>query len=90
VLPAVLACLADKSSLVRADANLCADKWAEHIGADSVINHMAPLLVQENPELRQEALTWIIKNNDAIKTTDLKELPKPLVSCLLDKVPQIR
>lgn len=55
-----------------------------------VINHLAPLLVQENPELRTEALTWIIKNKDSIKNTELKELVKPLVSCLCDKAPPVR
>lgn len=69
---------------------ICADKWAEHIGAEGVINNLAPLLVQENPELRTEALTWIIKNTESIKLTDTKELIKPLVACLSDKVPNIR
>jgi hypothetical protein len=44
-LPAVLPNLADKQTLVRADIVVCADKWAEHIGADQVINNLAPLLV---------------------------------------------
>lgn len=34
LLPALLPNLADKQSLVRADVVACADKWAEHIGAD--------------------------------------------------------
>jgi hypothetical protein len=48
------------------------------------------MLVTENPELRDEALKWIIKHKDAIKTSDVKELVKPLVSCITDKVPLIR
>jgi len=43
------------------------DKWANEVGAEVIINTLAPMLVQENPELRNEALTWIIKNKDAIK-----------------------
>lgn len=66
------------------------DKWAEQVGPEIVINHVGALLVQENPELRNEALTWIIKNKDAIKNTEVKELVKPMVSCLNDKSPGIR
>jgi hypothetical protein len=40
--------------------------------------------------LRNEALNWIIKNKDSIKSAEVKELVKPLVSCLNDKVPGIR
>jgi len=46
--------------------------------------------VQDNPELRTETLTWIIKQKDAIKLADAKELIKPLVACLSDKTPTIR
>jgi hypothetical protein len=35
-------------------------------------------------------LKWIIKQKDAIKTSEVKELPKPLVSCISDKTPAIR
>ena len=45
LLPVLLQNLADKQSLVRGDVVTCADKWAEHIGADQVINYMGPLLV---------------------------------------------
>jgi hypothetical protein len=40
--------------------------------------------------LRDEALKWIIKNKDALKSCEVKEIVKPLVSCLSDKVPAIR
>ena len=46
------------------------------------MNHLAPLLVQENPELRTEALTWILKNKESIKLTEIKEFVKPIVACL--------
>jgi hypothetical protein len=35
-------------------------------------------------------LKWIIKNKDHIKKAEVKELVKPLVSCLSDKTPAIR
>lgn len=57
----MLATLADKQTLVRGDAISCMDKWAEHAGPEVIINNLGPLLTQENPELRTEALKWIIK-----------------------------
>jgi hypothetical protein len=86
----MLATLADKQSLVRGDAISCMDKWAEHVGPEVIINNLGPLLVQENPELRTEGLKWIIKQKDAIKTSEVKDLAKPLVSCISDKSPAIR
>jgi len=35
-------------------------------------------------------LKWMIKNKESIKLAELKELIKPLVSCLTDKTPAIR
>lgn len=66
------------------------DKWAVQIGPEQIINNVVVLLIQENPELRTEALTWIIKNKESIKTSEVKELVKPMVSCLNDKSPNIR
>lgn len=86
----MLATLADKQSLVRNDALACMDKWAEHVGPEVIISNVAPMLTQENPELRSEALKWIIKQKDAIKSSEYKEMVKPLVSCLSDKTPAIR
>jgi hypothetical protein len=90
LLPPLLNNLADKNGLLRGDVVLCADKWGEHIGADKVINYMSPLLMTENPELRTEVFTWILKNKDFIKTIDAKEIVKPLVTCLSDKSGNIR
>jgi hypothetical protein len=66
------------------------DKWAEHVGAEVIINNMAPMLTQENPELRTEGLKWMIKQKDAIKTSEMKEYIKALVSCISDRTPAIR
>ena len=75
---------------MRNDALACADKWADVIGPETVINYLIPLLAQENPEMRQEGMTWIKKHNDAISKGDVKEFVKPLVACLSDKSPAIR
>lgn len=66
------------------------NKWAEHVGPEVIINNVGPMLTQENPELRTEALKWILKQKDAIKTSEVKDLVKALVSCLSDKTPAIR
>ena len=90
ILPPVLQNLADKATLVRNDTITNMNIWLEHVSAEVVINHLVPLLVQENPELRTEGLTWIIKNKEAIPNTEIKEMVKPLVSCLCDKAPPVR
>ena len=82
--------LSDKQALVRADVVASMDKWGEHVGHEVVMNCLIPLLVQENPELRDEALKWVIKNKEQLKLCDTKDFAKPLVSCLTDKVPAVR
>ena len=85
--------LADKATLVRQDVVVAMDKWAEHCGPELVIGLGVPLVLQDNPELRTEMLTWTIKNKDSVKLCTpeiLKEMSKPLVDCLLDKTPAIR
>lgn len=44
LLPGMLATLADKQTLVRADAIACMDKWAEHVGPEIIINSVGPML----------------------------------------------
>jgi len=66
------------------------DKWSEAIGPEAIINALGAIVVQDNPELRTEALSWIIKHKDSIRSAENKELIKPLVSCLSDKTPAIR
>jgi cytoskeleton-associated protein 5 len=89
----MLSNLSDKQSLVRADVVTAMDKWAEQCGAELIISQGGPMVTQDNPELRTEMLTWILKNKDAIKLCQadaLKEMTKPLVDCLSDKTPAIR
>ena len=37
--------LADKQSLVRGDTIVAMDKWAEHAGAETVMNNGGPLVL---------------------------------------------
>ena len=75
---------------MRADVVSAMNKWGENVAPEVVINNTIPLLIQENPELRDEALKWIIKNKDSLNKCDTKDFPKPLTQCLTDKVPTVR
>ena len=63
----MLAGLSDKQALVRADVVATMDKWAEHAAPEIVLNNVIPMLSQENPEMRDETLKWVLKNKDALK-----------------------
>jgi hypothetical protein len=52
--------LSDKQSLVRQQVVQVMDKWAEQIGEHRVIDSLAGYLTEGSPELRDEALTWIL------------------------------
>ena len=82
--------LTDKQTLVRADVVSAMNKWGEHVGPEVVINNVIPMLLTENPELRDEALKWVLKNKDSLKQCEPKDFPKALSSCLTDKVPTVR
>lgn len=64
---------------MRGDVVVAMDKWAEHAGPEVIINIGGPLVSQENPELRTEMLKWIIKNKESLKTSEVRDLVKPLV-----------
>ena len=87
LLPGMLATIADKQSLVRGDAIACMDKWAEHVGPEIIINNLPPQIQLDNPESRTESLKWVLGKKDALKTSEVKELVKPLVAALSDKTP---
>lgn len=82
--------LSDKQSLVRDEVVGCMDKWSEAIGSETVVQYACAQLEQENPELREEGLKWILAHKDGIKGADHSIMVKPLVDCLLDKVSKIR
>jgi hypothetical protein len=66
------------------------DKWAEAIGDHKVIDSVATYLSEGGPELREEALNWVLAHKAALKKCEHKELISPLVNCLLDKTSKIR
>lgn len=82
--------LSDKQSLVRADVIASVDKWAEQIGPEQVITQIGAAIALENPEMRAEGIKWILDHQDSIKDADCVSMVKPLVSCLTDKVKDIR
>lgn len=82
--------LSDKQGLVRQQVIAPMNKWAEAIGDHKIIDSLAPYLTEGNPELREEALTWILAHKPALKKVEHKELVAPLVQCLLDKTSKIR
>lgn len=70
VLKPILNGLGDKAALMRADVVATANKWAEAIGAEHIINNMSTYLEKGNPELRKESLTWMCAHKDAIAKCD--------------------
>ena len=86
----LLAFLGDKAALMRADVVATANKWAEAIGAEHVINNMCTYLSDGNPELRNENLKWICANKAAIAKCDHQAMVKPLIMCLNDRSGPIR
>ena len=51
---------------MRADVVATANKWAEAIGPEIVINNMCTYLEAGNPEMRNESLKWMVENKAAI------------------------
>jgi hypothetical protein len=82
--------LSDKQSLVREEVISCMDKWAEAVGGSPVVTYACAQLEQENPELREEGLKWILAHKESVRGADHTLMVKPLVDCLLDKVSKIR
>lgn len=66
--------LADKQTLVRQQVIAQMDKWAEAIGDHKVIDSVATYLSEGGPELREEALTWVLAHKAALKKCEHKEL----------------
>jgi len=58
--------LSDKANLIRADVVITMTKWADAIGAEVVINYLAPVLSVENPESRTEGFKWILEHRESI------------------------
>jgi hypothetical protein len=66
----VLMNLTDKNSLVR-NINLDTMKaWKENAGAHEIISISGKVLKNDNPDLRQVLLDWILENKDSIPKSD--------------------
>ena len=86
----MLANISDKNSLVRDVVIGTTNKWSDAISPEWIINYLAEKLTTENPELRTEGLKWITSNQESIKDAETKEMIKPLIACLTDKLKAIR
>ena len=82
--------LLDKQVAIRTETLAALDKFAVEIGSESVINITFPLLNQENPELRQTLIPWIIKNQESLSKVDLRSYVGIVLSILQDRIKEIR
>jgi len=87
---ALLPNLADKQSLVRDAVQVQMEKIVNATNPETVLNYLVPLLQTDNPQLRQEGLTFTLKYKEHVKKADIDTFIKPLVQGLQDKNPQIR
>ena len=90
LLPAIIICLADKQNLLRQDAMLTLNKWADEAGADIVIIYSAGPINTDNPELRSELLRWLLDHKALFKVVDMKPHIQGVLACLQDRSAQIR
>jgi len=82
--------LLDKQAVIRTETVVSLDKFAAEVGSEMVINIAFPLLSQENPELRQTFIPWILKNQDSLSKVDLRAHIGVVLSILQDKTKEIR
>jgi hypothetical protein len=90
ILPALICNLADKQLTIRNETILAIDKFAEATDVETVLNCMGPILEKENPELRAEALTWILKNKDHLVKIEGQVFVGPLIAVMQDRSREIR
>ena len=82
--------LLDKQAIIRTETVASLDKFAAEVGSEMVINIAFPLLNQENPELRQTFIPWILKNQECLSKVDLRAHIGVVLSILQDKTKDIR
>lgn len=90
LLPGIINSLADKQNLLRQDAMISINRWAEEAGADIVIVYSAGPLNTDNPELRSELLRWLLDHKGYFKDLDMKSFITGTLACLQDRSAQIR
>lgn len=66
------------------------DKWADAAGAHIVINHVAQMVLEPNPEGRTEGLSWILRNSSSVADADMSSMVSPMLKCLTDRSKDIR
>lgn len=82
--------LGDKAALMRADVLATAEKWAEAIGSELVMNLMCGYLSDGNPELRENSLAFMLSHKEDIQKMEHAAMYKPLIACLTDRSGKIR
>jgi len=82
--------LADKQTTIREEALIAINKFVEAVGLEVVFNEIGSLLEKDNPDLRREVLTWIIKNKEELLKLNIQILVKPLIEVMQDRSKEIR
>jgi len=82
--------LADKQPSIRNETLSSLNKFLEVIGIEPILETIGLVLEKNNPELRIEALRWILKNKESVKEVDTSYLVKTLIVVRQDKVKEIR
>ncbi|OMJ83062.1 hypothetical protein SteCoe_16098 [Stentor coeruleus] len=90
VVPGLLANLGDKQNLLRQDALVSIDKWAEETGQESIVNYAGQPLTIDNADLRIELLNWLLAHKDIFPKCDMKQMAPGILSCLQDRTANIR
>lgn len=66
------------------------DRFADVLGPEFVIRELSMYLSDESPESRLSILTWILKNEEGFRKSDISQYVSPLLKTLCDKTKQIR
>ncbi len=88
----ILRNLSDKNTLLREDIVKCIEKFISIIGFENISFAIPQFLNEENFEMRMELLKLLTKNKGFFsnKLDNIKDYINPIISCLLDKSPNIR
>ena len=90
IIPPLMLNLADKQNALRSETITAMNKFAEAAGSEIILNNAGPLLEKDNQEMRNELLTWILKNKESLNKADTNSLVVPLVASIQDRTKEIR
>ncbi|KAL4446462.1 hypothetical protein ABPG74_001203 [Tetrahymena malaccensis] len=82
--------LSNKESLMRKEVIQALDRFEKAIGGEHVVNVMSAYLSENNPELRQGIIEWILRHPESYAAGDLNAYVQPILLCLDDKSKEIR